>query len=93
MAIGVLNEVEGVTPDLYDQVNAKLGEDRPSGGIVHAVGFADGKMVIFDIWESQEDWEHFERERLTPAISEVAGGDAPMPQRRIFELHDLQLPD
>ena len=90
MAIGVLSQVEGVTPDLYDQVNAKLGDDLPEGNTFHATGFAGSKMVIFDVWESREQLERWENEVLRPAIQEVAGDNAPTPEQDVFELHDLQ---
>ena len=90
MAIAVLSEVEGVTPELYDAVNAKLGDDMPDGGIVHTAGFTNGKMIVFDVWESREHFERFANERLRPAILEVGGENAPTPTQTIYELHDFQ---
>jgi hypothetical protein len=47
-------------------------------------------MIVFDVWESREAFERFDEELLRPAILEVAGENAPTPQREIFEVHDLQ---
>jgi hypothetical protein len=90
MAVAVLNEVEGVTPELYDAVNAKLGDDIPDGAIMHTAGFTGGKMIVFDVWESREHFERFQNERLRPAILEVGGENAPTPTQTIYELHDFQ---
>jgi hypothetical protein len=90
MAVAVLNEVEGVTPELYDAVNAKLGDEIPDGGIIHTAGFTQGKMIVFDVWESRERFERFQQERLRPAILEVGGENAPTPTQIVYELHHLQ---
>jgi hypothetical protein len=97
MAVGVLNEAPGVTPEIYDQVQAKLDlqASPPEGLIVHTAGFAGGNMIVFDVWASREAFERFANERLHPAIEEVsrsAGGAPPQPRREIFELHDFTGP-
>jgi hypothetical protein len=95
MAVGVLIETPGVTPELYDQVQAKmdLETNPPEGSIVHTAGFIGGTMRVFDVWESQEAFERFEKERLVPAIREVAQGtEPPEPRREIYELHNLVRP-
>lgn len=91
MAVGVLSQVQGVTPELYDRVNEKLGDEMPEGGIFHATGFTGGRMIVFDVWETREHFERFDRERLRPAILEIGGESAPQPDQEVFELHDLQL--
>jgi hypothetical protein len=93
MAVGVLNEVPGVTPEIYDRVQAKMDVESnpPEGLIIHTAGFPEGKMRVFDVWESQEAFERFESERLAPAVQAVAqeagGGPPPEPRREIYELH------
>jgi len=90
MAVAVLNEVHGVTPEIYDAVNAKLGDEIPDGGIVHTAGFTGGKMIVFDVWASREHFERFQEERLRPAIAEVGGENAPTPTQTVYELHHFQ---
>jgi hypothetical protein len=44
MAVVVIQEFEA-TPEEYDQVNEKLGEETPQGGILHAaVDLGGGRM-------------------------------------------------
>ncbi len=80
------------TPN-YDAVTDKIGVDAnpPEGMIVHTAGFSeDGTFRIFDVWESSEQMERFDEERLGPAIQEVMGGDGGEPNRRAqYELHHL----
>jgi hypothetical protein len=63
---------------MYDGVNAEMDieNDPPQGLIFHWAGEVDGKWTISDVWESTEDWERFQAERLMPAIEKVSG--APM---------------
>lgn len=85
------------TTTVYDTVSEKMGvrENPPEGCIVHAAGFADdGTWRVFDVWESLEHLERFERERLFPALQEVAdmpGGGPPSKTQR-YELHAFMTP-
>ncbi len=78
----------------YDAVVEKLGTDQnpPDGLVIHTAGFGeDGTFRIFDVWESREHAERFQRERLMPAVQEVtAGRDAPPPSKdEMYELHHV----
>jgi hypothetical protein len=90
MAIVVIQDFEA-TPEEYDQVNEKLGDETPQGGILHAaVDLGGGKMRAIDVWESAEDYQSFVQDKLIPAIAEV-NPDAPQAQEpEIREIYDLQ---
>jgi hypothetical protein len=90
MAVLVIQDFEATT-DEYDQVNAKLGEDTPEGGILHsAVDLGGGKMRAVDVWESVEHYQRFVQDKLIPAIAEV-NPDAPQAgEPDIREIYDLQ---
>lgn len=64
----------------------------PTGGISHAVIVNGGQVQIFDIWESPEALEAFNRDRLTPAVQKLMGGSdpsqLPLPEVQVFEAHD-----
>lgn len=96
MAVGVLNEVTEMTTEMYDQVDAKLNTagDPPDGLIIHTAGATGGGLRIFDVWESEEQYNRFREERLLPAIREAAGEEAVSgaPSSQIYELHNLVKP-
>jgi hypothetical protein len=96
MAVAMLQELDGVTADRYDQVNEAMGiaENPPEGLIVHTAGEKEGGMRIFDVWESSEALERFTNERLMPAVEQVMGGGGEPPQNvpLVYELHNFLRP-
>jgi hypothetical protein len=86
---------EGTTREMYDAVNAKIdiGAEPPAGLILHSAGEVDGHWQVVDVWESQEDAERFDNERLRPAIAAVAGeGDPGGPPMIVYEAHNVVCP-
>jgi hypothetical protein len=79
MAIGIYFPVEGMSPDKYQQVHARLdevGQGSPEGRSSHT-GFQVGDEVkVFDVWDSQEAFEAF-GQHLIPILQEagVSPGD------------------
>jgi hypothetical protein len=75
----------------YDAMNAKMDFDAnpPQGLIAHCAGYADdGTWRIVDLWETREDVERFDAERLMPAVQEVVGAAASPPDKQeIYEPH------
>lgn len=97
MAIAVVHEF-AIEPgdrstENYDGVRARLNmhADPPTGLVFHTAGFSGaGLFRIFDVWESEEDWQRFNDERFLPAVtplSERAG--APPSVQYTYELHDV----
>jgi hypothetical protein len=83
----------------YDAVTERLnlGGKMPEGGIVHTAGFDEdaGVFRIFDVWETREHGERFNREQLGPIVQELVANrpDAPPPDRDgWYELHDVVRP-
>ena len=85
-----------VTADVYDRVTAEAGADSdpPAGLLFHCVGEVDGKWQILDAWESEEDAQRFDDERLAPAIEKVVGmtPPGPAPGRQQYPLHAVVKP-
>ena len=84
----------GVTLETVQAVTAEIAAaGPPAGGISHAVIVDGGQVQIFDIWESQEALEAFNRDRLVPAIQNMMGvsdpSELPQPEVKIFEAHDV----
>jgi hypothetical protein len=96
MAVLMENLVEQSNAEIYDAVTAKLDveADRPSGMVIHtAIDLGDRGIRIVDVWESQEDFERFRDERLTPAVQAVLSerGIEPAgpPTYEFSEIHHL----
>jgi hypothetical protein len=95
MAIAVSQEwvVEDRSTANYDAIDERLKADGvPDGLIVHCAGFAGDTFRIFDVWESSEHYNRFLSERLQPAIEAVVPADAPPPDLKTYELHNVITP-
>ena len=66
MAVIRITQPPGVTREMYDGVNAKMGveENPPEGLIMHSAGNVNGTWQIVDVWESEEHARRFDTERL-----------------------------
>jgi hypothetical protein len=81
----------------YDAIAERLGahDNPPEGLILHTAGFDDeaGVFRIFDVWETREQGERFQAERVMPLVEEVvfaANPGAPPPSRdAYYTLHDV----
>jgi hypothetical protein len=80
----------------YDSVRDELDVESnpPEGLVVHTAGFDEdgGVFRIFDVWETRDHGERFQRERLMPIVEKMmaARADATPPDRQgYYELHDL----
>jgi len=64
-----------ITADEYDQIREKLGVGNtpPAGGLFHtaAVG-ADGKIRVFEVWDSRDQAEAWAKRCWRPARSSVS---------------------
>jgi hypothetical protein len=84
MAVGMLLAGEGVTRDTYAALTEKMfgnypmREDQsPEGLIVHTAGETAEGWYIYDIWNSQEQFEAFMASRIGPAAAAL-GAETPM---------------
>jgi hypothetical protein len=78
----------------YDAIDKRLDldSDPPAGLIAHAAGFSGNTFRIITIWETAEQKDRFERERLVPTLREVVDRSAPPPRMETYELHRLFAP-
>ena len=94
MAVAVIQEfpVQGDDRSTtnYEEIQRALGLDQnpPAGGIAHTAGFDEeaGVFRIFDVWESEEAWNTFFRERLLPVVQPRLDAGAAPPTTRVYEL-------
>lgn len=86
-------EWTGVSQDQYSQVMRNLDLDKtpPAGGILHLAGFESGTLRVLDVWESQEAFEKFQKERLTAALQKA--GITTQPKTHIYPLYNMFVPN
>lgn len=67
--------------NVYRQITAALGDEKPEGLIVHVVLQAETGLRHIEVWNSDQDWRRFRDQRLEPAIHAVltAAGFTHMP--------------
>jgi hypothetical protein len=62
MALGIYFAHEGFTPEKYSSAIKQLdvaGAGAPKGRTLHVALESNGAIQVFDIWESQEDFDAF----------------------------------
>src|SRR2546423_15590707 len=84
MPVGMLQSLQGVTKQQYDQVNEKMfGQSPPStdqlpdGLIVHSAGPAENGWYIYDIWETRDDFQRVNDGQMGAAGRAVFGHQPP----------------
>ena len=73
MALGIYFVHEGFTPEKYKSAIKKLeaaGAGKPKGRTYHCALESNGAIQVFDIWESQADFDAFGK-TLVPILSEL----------------------
>ena len=93
MSTVMLMEWTGVTQDQYKQVMRTLDLDKklPEGGIFHVAGFTAGALHVLDIWDSQQAFEKFQKDRLNPAVQK-AGITSP-PKVQFYPVYNIYAPN
>jgi hypothetical protein len=91
MAVGLALEFQNLTLDDYDKVCEALNfpSDWPDGLLAHGSTEIDGRLVVWDFWESRAKFDEFVQSRLGAAIGEALGDRAEEPQVRESELHSF----
>jgi hypothetical protein len=73
MAIGFYFTPSNFSPAVYDDALARLeaaGAGSPDGRLNHFALETDGKIAVFDVWESMEQFEAFGA-TLIPIMAEL----------------------
>jgi cytochrome c556 len=72
----VMTAVIPASTDMYDAINQEMGfsnDHLPKGLISHYAAPTGDGMLIFDVWESMDDFQAFAAETLAPAMEKVTG--------------------
>ena len=73
MALGIYFVHQGFTPEKYASTIKQLeaaGAGAPKGRTYHVALESEGAIQVFDIWESQADFEAF-GQTLIPILTEL----------------------
>ena len=79
MAILVIGNVPGGNAEMDQQMMQSIGvsaDNPPAGGLVRLSGPVEGGYRVITVWESQEAWDAFKRDRLEPFFQK-AGREFP----------------
>ena len=62
-----------VTREQYENVRRDVNweGDVPNGAKFHVAWFGDDGLRVLDLWESQQDFENFVAQRLTPGVQKA----------------------
>ncbi len=86
-----------INTEIYTRIRAGIGPERPTGLIAHlAYGIENGLRYV-EVWQSKDDWEAFEHDRLHPVVhpmlQEMLGFVPPEPPRAMLEIIDAWTAD
>jgi hypothetical protein len=71
--------------------DAHFDKNPPSGGIFHVAGFTSGTLRVVDIWESQQAFEKFQKDRLATALQKA--GVTGQPKTQFYPVHNVYVPN
>jgi hypothetical protein len=91
MAVVIVNEMEGGSQALYDEVNPKVleGGNLPDGCQLHIAGPYENGWRVITVWDSEEQFQQFRDEKLIPAIREAGGEERIAPHISASPVHNL----
>jgi hypothetical protein len=74
MALAMLAEIPGLTPDEYESVVRKVNQDGPpDGALLHAGGPIEGGYRIVEVWQSREKADAFyTSSQYQKAVADIA---------------------
>jgi hypothetical protein len=88
MAIAIYFHPEAMSAAQYDEIIRKLqaaGQGNPKGRSHHSTFGPDDHLMVYDVWDSQEDLDAF-GETLMPILAEL-GVDAGQPD--VMPVHNI----
>jgi hypothetical protein len=91
MAVVIVNEMEGGTQEMYDEVNPKVmpGGNLPDGCQLHIASPMENGWRVITVWESEDRFQQFRDEKLIPALKEAGEGDRIAPSISAQPVHNL----
>ena len=88
MAIAIYFNPDAMTAEKYDEITKRLdaaGQGTPKGRSHHSVFGPEDRLMVYDIWDSQEDFDAFGK-TLMPILAEF-GVDVGQPD--VMPVHHM----
>jgi len=60
-----------ISPEIYGEITAALGDERAPGFIAHLAYRTGSGLCYLDVWNSEDEYKAFVKDRLHPAVHEV----------------------
>lgn len=83
-----------INPEIYARIMKGIGPEPAPGMIAHLAYRTETGLRYVDVWQSKDDWERFQHDRLHPVVhpllEEMLGFVPPEPPRTMLELVDVQ---
>jgi hypothetical protein len=94
MAIGMMAEFETMDEKKYDRINEMIDLYRnpPKGLILHTGGPGEKGWVVFDVWESQSQFDQFWKQKLQPVFNQLGITERPTTMRT-YPVHAALAPE
>lgn len=82
---------EGVTESIYEKIREEVDfeEDVPEGMVIHIASFDKKGLRVTDVWESEDNFNNFIKNRLTPVTKKLVKTE---PDVEIYPLENLFIP-
>ena len=93
MAVLVIGQLAGADAEADRQIMQTVGvsaENPPAGALLRMAGPVEGGYRVITVWETQEAWEAFRRDRLEPALRQM---NRPMPSVEVAQLDSFMVPN
>ncbi len=90
MAVAVIAVNPGGTAEQDEalQRHLNLADNPPAGSLARLAGPVEGGWRIISVWDSEEAFTTFRRERLEPALQQAGRS---VPQFEIAPLHSVRI--
>jgi hypothetical protein len=88
VAIAMMVDSPEGSQEVYEQIRAQLGVEKPAGGVFHFAGPSpNGGWRVIEVWISEEDANRFYEERFMPALRAL-GLMGPPPARELWPVRN-----
>jgi hypothetical protein len=81
-----------INAEIYAQIKDGIGPEQPPGMIAHLAYRTEGGLRYIDVWQTKDDWEAFEHDRLHPVVhpllEAMLGFVPPEPPRTMLDVID-----